>query len=281
MISAADIRVGYGGELVLAGVNLTAETGSTVGLVGPNGSGKSTLLRVIYRALRPRNGAVFIDGTAVSALSGRELAGRLAVVTQESPAEAPATVAEMVMLGRTPWAGAMRGYSRTDHTIVAEALRRVGARELADRPFAALSGGERQRVLIARALAQQGDHLLLDEPTNHLDIRYQHELLSLLGELNVTTVTVLHDLNLAARYCDSAVLLNRGQVAAAGAVDEVLTPELLEPVYGVRVQRAAAFGSFQLLFGPSLRSVDSRRRDPAAGPDDLMPIREAGKAMAH
>jgi iron complex transport system ATP-binding protein len=117
MISAADIRIGYGGEPVLAGVSLTAETGSTVGLVGPNGSGKSTLLRVIYRALRPRHGTVLIDGTAVSALSGRELAGRLAVVSQESPAETLATAADMVMLGRTPWAGAVRGYSRGDHVI--------------------------------------------------------------------------------------------------------------------------------------------------------------------
>jgi iron complex transport system ATP-binding protein len=156
---------------------------------------------------------------------------------------------------------------------------RVGARELADRPFAALSGGERQRVLIARALAQQADHLLLDEPTNHLDIRYQHELLSFLGELTVTTVIVLHDLNLAARYCDSAVLLNRGRVAAAGAVGKVLTPEVLEPVYGVRVQRAAAFDSFQLLFGP--RSANQRYPDPADRLDDLVSIPEAGRAMAH
>jgi iron complex transport system ATP-binding protein len=281
MISAADVRFGYGGELVLAGVSLTAETGSTVGLVGPNGSGKSTLLRVIYRALRARHGAVFIDGTAVSALSGRDLAGRLAVVSQEPPGDTPATVADMVMLGRTPWAGPVRGYSRADHAIVAQALLRVGARELADRPFAALSGGERQRVLIARALAQQADHLLLDEPTNHLDIRYQHELLSFLGELAVTTVIVLHDLNLAARYCNSAVLLNQGRVAAAGAIDEVLTPEVLEPVYGVRVQRAAAFGSCQLLFGPSPRPADPQYRDPADGPDDLMPTQEAGRAMTH
>jgi iron complex transport system ATP-binding protein len=187
----------------------------------------------------------------------------------------------MVMLGRTPWAGAVRGYSRADHIIVAEALLRVGARELADRPFATLSGGERQRVLIARALAQQADHLLLDEPTNHLDIRYQHELLSFLGELAVTTVIVLHDLNLAARYCDSAVLLNRGLVAAAGAIDEVLTPEVLEPVYGVQVQRAAAFDSFQLLFGPGPRPAYPQYRDLADGPGGLAPTREAGKAMAH
>ncbi|MFF0634296.1 ABC transporter ATP-binding protein [Nocardia sp. NPDC004151] len=250
MISATDIRVEFGGAVVLSGVELTAETGSTVGLIGPNGSGKSTLLRVIHRAIRPRTGTVLVDETSVDALRGRALAERLAVVTQEAPAETPITVADMVLLGRSPWAGAVRGYARTDHAAAAAALHRVGARHLADRPFTALSGGERQRVLIARALAQQADHLLLDEPTNHLDIRYQHELLSLLGELAITTVIVLHDLNLAARYCDRLVLLDRGRVAATGTVDEVLTSELLEPVYGVSVQRSTAFDSPQLLFGP-------------------------------
>lgn len=255
MISAADIRVGYGGVPVLSGVELIAETGSTVGLIGPNGSGKSTLLRVIYRALRPHTGTVLIDGIEVSALRGRDLAGRLAVVAQETPTETPITVADMVILGRSPWAGVVRGYSRADHTAAAAALHRVGARDLADRPFTALSGGERQRVLIARALAQQADHLLLDEPTNHLDIRYQHELLGLLGELPVTTVIVLHDLNLAARYCDRLVLLDSGRVAATGSVDEVLTSEVLEPVYGIGVERSSAFGSLQLLFGPKKPAV--------------------------
>ncbi|WP_067704020.1 ABC transporter ATP-binding protein [Nocardia jejuensis] len=249
MITARDVSFGYGDSLVLSGAGLIAETGSTLGLIGPNGSGKSTLLRIIYRALRPRTGTVLIDDGPVSDLRGRQLAARLAVVTQENPAQTPLTVTDMVMLGRAPWAGPVRGYSHADHVVVAAALHRVGARDLAERAFATLSGGERQRVLVARALAQQADHLLLDEPTNHLDIHYQHELLGLLGELAVTTVIVLHDLNLAARYCDRIVLLERGRVAAAGSVDDVLIPEILEPVYGVRVRRSSAFGAPQLLFG--------------------------------
>src|SRR5690606_19711460 len=112
-------------------------------------------------------------------------------------ADTPITVAEMVLLGRSPWAGAFQGYSHADRVAAAAAMRRVGIRELAERAYASLSGGERQRVLIARALAQQADHILLDEPTNHLDVRYQHELLGLVRELDVTTVVVLHDLNLA------------------------------------------------------------------------------------
>ncbi|MGW2661608.1 ABC transporter ATP-binding protein [Nocardia tengchongensis] len=270
MIDATDVRVDYGGTVVLSDVELVAETGSTVGLIGPNGSGKSTLLRVIYRALRPRVGTVLIDGTATDTLRGRDRAERLAVVTQEAPAETPITVADMVLLGRSPWASVVRGYSAADHATAAAALHRVGARDLADRPFKSLSGGERQRVLIARALAQQADHLLLDEPTNHLDIRYQHELLSLLGGLAITTVIVLHDLNLAARYCDRLVLLDRGRVAATGFVGDVLTPEILEPVYGVSVERSTAFDSLQLLFGPRPRERPDRA-ESADGAELVMP----------
>ncbi|UGT55365.1 ABC transporter ATP-binding protein [Nocardia asteroides] len=252
MITVDQIRFGYDGRITLDDITFQAETGTIVGLIGPNGSGKSTLLRLMYRALRAESGAIAVDGTAVEALRGRELAGRLAVVAQEAPPDTPVTVAETVLLGRSPWVGAYQGYSRADRIAAAAALTHVGARALAERRYATLSGGERQRVLIARALAQHADHLLLDEPTNHLDIRYQHELLGLVRELTATTtIVVLHDLNLAARYCDSLVLLDRGRVAAAGSVDEVLTPELLEPVYGIAVRRTSAFGAPQLLFGPT------------------------------
>ncbi|NKX90461.1 ABC transporter ATP-binding protein [Nocardia coubleae] len=252
MITIEQVRFGYGGRITLDNISFRADPGSTVGLIGPNGSGKSTLLRLLYRALRPAGGTITIDATPVGTLRGRDLATRLAVVAQESPPDTPITVAETVLLGRAPWVGAFQGYSRADRITAAAALARVGARDLADRPFATLSGGERQRVLIARALAQQADHLLLDEPTNHLDIRYQHELLALVRGLDkTTTIVVLHDLNLAARYCDHLVLLDNGRVAAAGRVDEVLTPETLEPVYHIPVRRTTAFGATQLLFGPS------------------------------
>ncbi|GAB4586482.1 ABC transporter ATP-binding protein [Nocardia sp. IFM 10818] len=280
MITVENVGFGYSGAIVLDRVGLIAETGSTVGLIGPNGSGKSTLLRIIYRALRPRAGAVVIDGLPVSGLRGRELAARLAVVAQDSPADTPLTVTEMVLLGRAPWAGAFQGYSRDDRIAAATALTRVGARHLADRAFGSLSGGERQRVLIARALAQQAQHLLLDEPTNHLDIRFQHELLGLVRGLDVTTLVVLHDLNLAARYCDSLVLLDRGRVAAAGSVDEVLRPEVLEPVYQVTVQRSTAFGSLQLLFGPSEPGDGTGAATPASEDDAGIAARDAGGSVS-
>ncbi|WP_316573763.1 ABC transporter ATP-binding protein [Nocardia canadensis] len=269
MITVDQIRFTYDGRTTLDDITFQVEQGSTIGLIGPNGSGKSTLLRLMYRALRPAGGTVVIDTTPVDQLRGRALASRLAVVAQESPPDTPVTVAETVLLGRSPWVGAFQGYARADRIAAAAALDHVGARALAERRFATLSGGERQRVLIARALAQQADHLLLDEPTNHLDIRYQHELLGLVRGLTATTtIVVLHELNLAARYCDRLVLLDGGRVAAAGTVSDVLTPEVLEPVYGIPVRRTTAFGAIQLLFGPTDEPTAARANQPAAAPAD-------------
>lgn len=250
MISARDISFAYGHAPVLHGVELAAHSGQVVGLIGPNGSGKTTLLRLLYAALSPSGGVVSIDERPVASLSGHELARRIAVVAQESPSEVPITAAEMVLLGRSPHRGGFSPYTADDHRLCASALRRVGARELADRVFAELSGGEKQRVLIARTLAQQAAYLLLDEPTNHLDIRYQHEMLSLVRTLETTTVVVLHDLNLAARYCDQLVLLDHGTVALAGPTDAVLVPDVLARVYGVGVRRVPDGDAVQLIFSP-------------------------------
>ncbi|OQO93612.1 histidinol phosphatase [Saccharomonospora piscinae] len=250
MITAEDVVFAYGDTLVLDGVRVTAERGQVVGLIGPNGSGKTTLLRTLYAALTPRAGLVSLDDSPLGTVPQRELARRLAVVVQEGSGELPLTVAETVLLGRSPHLGTFQRHSLQDYRIAAAALSRVGVRDLADRVFAGLSGGEKQRVLIARALAQQADHLLLDEPTNHLDIRYQHEILQLVRTLDVTTVVVLHDLNLAARYCDEVVLLDHGAVQATGTPATVLCPEVLEPVYGIGVRRVSTDGELHLLFRP-------------------------------
>ena len=250
MISAADVVFAYDETPVLAGVSLAARAGRVVGLIGPNGSGKTTLLRILYSALTPLGGAVLVDDQPVSTLSSRELPQRIAVVAQEAPPELPVTVAEMVLLGRAPHRSALQAYTAEDHRIAAAALRRVGVRELADRDFGTLSGGERQRTLIARALAQEAGHLLLDEPTNHLDIHYQHEILELVRGLEVTTIVVLHDLNLAARYCDELVLLDRGRVVVGGPPADVLTPDVLEPVYRLSVRVLSDEDCVQLVFRP-------------------------------
>ena len=248
MISAAHITFAYNSTPVLAEVELAARAGEVMGLIGPNGSGKTTLLRILYAALKPHAGLVDIDAVPVTSLSARDIARRVAVVAQEPPSELPLSVADMVLLGRSPQRSALARYTVEDHRLAAAALHRVGARTLAKRSYATLSGGEKQRVLIARTLAQEADHLLLDEPTNHLDIRYQHEILHLVRGLRVTTVVVLHDLNLAARYCDRLVLLDRGTVAACGPTADVLTPQLLEPVYGIAVRRLQDDDAIQLIF---------------------------------
>jgi iron complex transport system ATP-binding protein len=266
MISATDVSVGYDDTLVIDGVGLRAGPGEVVGLIGPNGSGKTTFLKTMYAALRPRAGLVTVDDEPVAALRGTDLARRVAVVAQETPSDLPITVADMVLLGRAPHRRPLAPFVREDYRAVATALIRVGARHLADRRYATLSGGEKQRVLVARTLAQQADHLLLDEPTNHLDIRYQHEILRLVGTLGVTTVVVLHDLNLAARYCTALVMLDRGRVVGAGTPDEVLTPDAVHRVYGMHVERVYAAGCLQLIFSP----IDEQGTQvPASGVDGV------------
>ncbi|APU16462.1 MULTISPECIES: ABC transporter ATP-binding protein [Actinoalloteichus] len=266
MISAADVSFAYDGTPVLADVALDARSGGVVGLIGPNGSGKSTLLRILYAALAPRRGTVLIDDTPVASLPRREAARRISVVAQEASPELPVSVAEMVLLGRSPHRSALQAYTAEDHRIAATALTRVGMRDLADRSFATLSGGEKQRTLIARALAQEADHLLLDEPTNHLDVRYQHEVLHLVRTLGITTVVVLHDLNLAARYCDSLVLLDRGSVARSGPTPVVLTPEVVEPVYRVAVRLVDDGDCVQLVFRPQVDAASPQDAERLVGP---------------
>ena len=240
MIAASGVGYAFGDRRVLEAVDLQAPHGQVLGLVGPNGSGKTTLLRTLYGSLKG-DGAVFLDREELTSLPAREIARRVSVVVQETPGELPLLVSDMVLLGRTPHRSGFARTGAADERAAAAALEQVGALHLAAQPFDALSGGERQRVLIARALAQQATHMLLDEPTNHLDVRYQHEVLGLVRSLAVerhhTVAVVLHDLNLAAAYCDRLLLLDGGRVAAAGTADEVLVPEVLEPVYGVAVRR--------------------------------------------
>ncbi|WP_297004208.1 ABC transporter ATP-binding protein [uncultured Corynebacterium sp.] len=248
MIEASEVTVHFGAVTAVDGVSLTVPDEGVLGLVGPNGSGKTTLLRALYGAVTPTAGTVSLDGRPLPGLRRREVSTEIAVVTQEhSDGGTPISVAELVMLGRLPHQGVFAQTTSTDRRIVVDALGSVGLTDLASRDVAVLSGGERQRALIARALAQQAGHVLLDEPTNHLDIRYQQEVLELVSALPGSAV-VLHDLNLAARYCDRIVVLNRGRVVASGTPAEVLTPEILEPVYGVRVKRVELDGETHLLF---------------------------------
>lgn len=248
MIRARGVRFAYGTRPVLDGVSLDTRDGEVLGIIGPNGSGKSTLLGLLGGALTAAAGEVEVDGLPLSALRPKERARRIAVVSQEAEPALGLSAAEVVLLGRNPHLGDFQRPGAIDERAAATALRAVGLAARAGSRLSELSGGERQRVSIARALAAQAPHLLFDEPTNHLDVRYQHEVLALIRRSKAAVVVSLHDLNLAARYCDRLVLLHGGEVVARGTPEEVLKPGLIGEVYGLRVHRVVVAGAVQLLF---------------------------------
>ncbi|PHK95490.1 histidinol phosphatase [Pseudoroseomonas rhizosphaerae] len=218
---------------ILRGVSLAVRDGEMLGLVGPNGSGKSTLLRLLAGLLPPARGEVRLLGRPLRRTPRREVARLVALVEQQAETLERITLRDAVELGRTPWLSALRPWGAEDDGIVAGAMAAVDVQHLAARDWASLSGGERQRAHIARALAQRPRILLLDEPTNHLDIHHQLALLELVAALPVTKVIALHDLNQAMR-CDRLAVLQAGRLIRLGPPAEVLTPELLRDVFGVR-----------------------------------------------
>ena len=235
LLEASGVHVELGGQPILRDVEVTVRRGEVVGLVGPNGAGKSTLLRVVTGMLRPSAGAVAIEGDALGTLARRELAMRVAVVQQLPEAPPTMRVRDLVLLGRHPHLGLLARESRHDFDVVAEAMRRAGCDRFADRELGSLSGGERRRAFIARALAQEATLLLLDEPTSNLDAHAQVEILELVADLAAGgsgVLLIVHDLTLAAAYCDRVVLLDRGEVVAEGPPSEVVTSEHVQRVYG-------------------------------------------------
>lgn len=236
-ISAQDLTYEVEGKTLLDGVDLQAERGQLVGLIGPNGAGKTTLLRTISGILRYRQGSVHLEGSDMMALSPKDVAATLALVPQIAPYTYGFTSMELVLMGRYPHLGRFQIEGREDDRIAREAMRLTEIEQFADRTLDTLSGGERQRVFVARALAQQPRILLMDEPTANLDVLHQLKVLDLVRQLvddGLTAVAAIHDLNMAARYCDKLVLLNGGQVLAEGSPSEVLTPETIESAFGVK-----------------------------------------------
>ena len=236
MIEAWDVCVSLGGKAILDHIRLTAGRQQVVGLIGPNGSGKSTLLKCIYRVLQPDRGAVLLEGRTLREYSVRQSARKLAVVAQHNTYSFDFTVREVVLMGRAPHKRTLERENAEDYRIVHRALETVGMADKETRIFSTLSGGVQQRVVLARALAQQTPCLILDEPTNHLDIRYQLQMMDLLRTLDRTVLLAVHDLNLAAAYCDVLYALQDGKLVGSGTPRELLTPAFIRQVYQVPAQ---------------------------------------------
>jgi iron complex transport system ATP-binding protein len=240
------VSFSYGDTEALSDISFDAGDGELVTLVGPNGSGKSTLLRCIDKLLKPKRGVILIRERDISKMNLRELAQTIGYVPQSAVNTFPFTVFDVVLMGRKPYIS--WGVGKRDIELVSETLDFLGLSEMAGRYFNELSGGERQKVLIARALAQEPELLLFDEPTSNLDIRHQLEVLditkALKGEKGVSVIMAMHDLNLASRFSDRIIMLNKGKLFATGTPKEVLIPQNIREVYGVEVEVTQRNGEY-------------------------------------
>jgi iron complex transport system ATP-binding protein len=233
------VSLGYTKKTVIHDITFEALPGEMLGIIGPNGSGKSTIIKGISHVITPSSGHIFLDGLNVAAMSRENLAKLVAVVPQNPVLPELFTAFELVLLGRTPHLGLFRYETESDYAIVRHAMQLTNTIDLAERRIGELSGGERQRLTIARALAQQPEVILLDEPTAHLDINYQVETLDLAQNLcrqqGLISVTTLHDLNLAAQYCDRLILLHNGRIHSEGTPENVINVQAIKEVYGADV----------------------------------------------
>ncbi|MGO1885624.1 MAG: ABC transporter ATP-binding protein [Citricoccus sp.] len=235
-LEAAEVTIGYDRAVISEGLSVTVPDQSFTAIIGPNGCGKSTLLRALARVLSPQRGLVLLDGKAISQYRSKEVARQVGLLPQSALAPEGMRVADLVARGRAPYQSMMQQWRSTDEEAVADALAATRLTELSGRFVDELSGGQRQRVWVAMLLAQQTPIMLLDEPTTFLDIAHQYELMELFRtfhEQGQTIVTVLHDLNQAARYADHLIVMRDGRVVTTGTPQEVITAELIESVFGL------------------------------------------------
>jgi iron complex transport system ATP-binding protein len=239
MLDIERISFNYGTAKVLEGITFRAGRGECIGIIGPNGSGKSTLLKTLSKVLRPSSGRVVLCDKELERYSSKELARHMAVVPQDTNIDFDFTCLEVVLMGRNPHMGRFELEGKRELDIAGECMILTSTWHLRERPFSEVSGGERQRVIIARALAQEPAVLLLDEPVSHLDINHQIEILDLVerlkGQRGLVVMIVLHDLNLAARYCDRLMLLYENKILATGSPAEVLTHEYIGQAFRANV----------------------------------------------
>ena len=233
-LEAANINVSIGGKPIVRNLSLDIPDRKFSALLGANGSGKTTLLRSIYRTQKMDSGIVKLDGENIVQYSGKQLARSMAVMGQFNQINFDYTVLDIALMGRYPFHPLLEQEKDRDRKLALDALDRVGMKNYKDRNFQSLSGGEKQRVILARALTQSPKILILDEPTNHLDIRYRLEILSIIKDLHITVLSALHDLSLAAQFCDYLYLMKQGEIVAQGTPEAVMTPEIIHDVFDVR-----------------------------------------------
>ena len=239
LFAIENLSVDVPGRRLLDGITLNLPAGQVIALIGHNGSGKSTLLKVMARQVAAQ-GRIAFEGRTLSGWRARDYARRLAFLPQTTPPAEGMLVRELVALGRYPWHGALGRFGPRDHEAVAAAMQECGVEPFADRLVDTLSGGERQRVWLAMMVAQQAGTLLLDEPISALDIAHQVEVLALIRRMchdqQRSAVIVLHDVNMAARFCDHIVALKRGRLAMQGSPAELIRPDALHAIYGLPMQ---------------------------------------------
>ena len=232
-----NLKFSYTDTVTIEDINISIQKGEFIGLIGPNGCGKSTVLKNVYRALAPDSGGVTLDGKNLLQMRSREAALKIAVVGQENEVPFDFLVEEIVAMGRSPHKKIFEPDTAEDARIVHHALEHLGMQDMAKRNYKHLSGGEKQRALIARAIAQESDFLILDEPANHLDVSYQLKIFDFVkrrsAEAGVTVLSAIHDLNMAALYCDRLYVMKAGRVVLSGTPEEVLTAENIFLIYGV------------------------------------------------
>ena len=236
-IHIENLNVGYDRKPVLRGVRVRVAQGEMVGIIGPNGSGKSTLLKAIGRLLKPNSGAIYLSGRDLSELPAGEMAKRMSSLPQAPPTPDELSVRELIGYGRYPHVSWLKRFGDADRQIIENAIGICSLEPLAERKLSTLSGGERQKAWIAMAMAQQPKAMLLDEPVTFLDINHQLEVMDLVSDLNrrqkITVIAVLHDLNLAARYCPRLIAIKSGRIYSDGGAGEVIQPDVLREVFGI------------------------------------------------
>lgn len=233
MLKVQGVSCEIDSRLIVRNIDLHVPEGKWVGVIGPNGCGKTTLLKNIYKVLSPKSGSIYISGQNILGLKNQALSQLLSVVVQEHQIEFDFTVREIIEMGRFTQVGRLGRLTEKDHRMVSQSIEKLSLADIEYRDFLTLSGGEKQRVLIALALCQEPSLIVLDEPTNHLDIKHQLKIMDILKKLDLTVLTTIHDMNLAANYCDYLYAMKDGVVVKEGTVSEVFSEIFFREIFEV------------------------------------------------